>query len=195
MSQELQVNPSTRLDEVGRTGIYPASGPLPQGDAPIRGQGELAHPEERGKHLRLRSWPGNEPMLAIGRVIFGGYFLYSGINHFLNRSTMAQYARAKNVPAADAAVIGSGALIVLGGLSLLTGTRPKVGASLIAAFLISVTPQMHAFWKMEDEGQRMQEFVNFTKNLALIGGAALAAAIPEPWPASIATRSGRLAIA
>jgi putative oxidoreductase len=195
MPQELQVNPSTRFDEVGRTGIYPASGPLPRGDAPIRGQGELAHPEERGKHLRLASWPGNKPMLAIGRAIFGGYFLYSGISHFLNRPMMAQYARAKNVPAADAAVIGSGALIVLGGLSLLTGTRPKVGASLIAAFLIAVTPQMHAFWKMEDEGERMQDFVNFTKNLALIGGAALAAAIPEPWPASVASRSGPLATA
>ena len=36
-----------RRDEVGPTGIYPASGPHPPGDAPIRGQGALAHPEER----------------------------------------------------------------------------------------------------------------------------------------------------
>jgi YHS domain-containing protein len=32
-----------RRDEVGRTGIWPASGPLPSGDAPIVGQGELGN--------------------------------------------------------------------------------------------------------------------------------------------------------
>jgi putative oxidoreductase len=78
----------------------------------------------------------------------------------------------------------SGTLILLGGLSLLMGKQPKVGASLITTFLFGVTPQMHAFWTIDDEAQRIQELVNFTKNLALIGGAALAAAIPEPWPAS-----------
>ena len=74
----------------------------------------------------------------------------------------------------------------------MTATRPKVGASLITAFLLGVTPRMHAFWKIPDEGQRMQEFVNFGKNVALIGGAALAAAIPEPWPASLRASSRAL---
>jgi uncharacterized membrane protein YphA (DoxX/SURF4 family) len=97
---------------------------------------------------------------------------------------LTRYARSKRVPAPDAAVLTSGAMILLGGLSLLTGTRPKVGASLIAAFLLGVTPWMHAFWTVEDETQRMQELVNFTKNAALIGGAAFAAANAEPWPAS-----------
>lgn len=131
-------------------------------------------------------------MLGLGRALFGGYFLYNGINHFLNRSAMADYARAKQVPVPDAAVVGSGALILLGGLSLLTGTRPKVGASLITAFLLGVTPRMHAFWEIEDDQQHMQEFVNFSKNLALVGGAALAAAVPEPWPVSLHSRGGPL---
>lgn len=191
MSQELNVNPSTRVDEVGRSGIYPASGPLPPGDALIRGQGELAHPEERRRSVS-RAWPGGGTVLGFGRVLFGGYFLYNGINHFLSRAAMAEYARAKQVPAADAAVMGTGALIVLGGLSLLSGTRPRIGASLIAAFLLGVTPKMHAFWEIEDDQQRMQEFVNFTKNLALVGGAALAAAVPEPWPVSLHSRGGPL---
>jgi len=41
----------------------------------------------------------------------------------------------------------------------------------------------------------MQEFVNFTRNLALIGGAAFAAAIPEPWPASLDTGGRPLIVA
>ncbi|MBI2203591.1 MAG: hypothetical protein HYU41_07060 [Candidatus Rokubacteria bacterium] len=35
-----------RRDEVGRTGVYPASGPLPPGDAPVQEQGTFGHPEE-----------------------------------------------------------------------------------------------------------------------------------------------------
>ena len=45
---------------------------------------------------------------------------------------------------------------------------------------------------IEHEEQRTQELVNFTKNIALIGGAAFAAAIPEPWPGS--TRLDGLAL-
>ena len=46
------------------------------------------------------------------------------------------------------------------------GKQPKVGASLITTFLFGVTPQVHAFWTIDDEAQRTQELVNFTKNLA-----------------------------
>jgi putative oxidoreductase len=122
--------------------------------------------------------------LMLGRAIFGGYFLYSGIKHFRNAEMMAGYAGSKGIPAPKAAVIGSGALIALGGLSLLLGVKPKAGAGLIGAFLVGVTPAMHNFWKQEDPGAKMNEQVHFMKNLALIGGASLAAAVPEPWPVS-----------
>jgi hypothetical protein len=45
---------------------------------------------------------------------------------------------------------------------------------------------MHAFWQESDPQQRQTEMVNFLKNMALIGGALLAAAEPEPWPYSTA---------
>lgn len=186
MAVESQEIPSTRIDRVGHTGIYPVSGPLPSGNAPIRTAGELGHPEERQRRASIApSWSIDQTALMLGRAIFGGYFAYSGINHFMNAQMMSEYAHTKHVPLAKAAVLGSGAMLIAGGLSLLTGYRPKIGASLIAGFLLGVTPQMHDFWRIEDEQQRMQEFVNFTKNLALLGGACFAAATPEPWPASI----------
>lgn len=122
--------------------------------------------------------------LLFGRAIFGGFFLYNGINHFLNRETMRGYSASKGVRYPDAAVAGSGAMLVLGGLSLLAGVRPKVGTSLIGAFLLGVTPKMHDFWNLQDPQQRLVEQINFSKNLALLGGALIAAAVPEPWPAS-----------
>lgn len=127
--------------------------------------------------------------LMLGRALFGGYFLYSGINHFQNKALLSGYSASKGVPYPDAAVAGSGAMLVLGALSVLTGVRPKFGASLIGAFLLGVTATMHDFWTVEDPQQRMGEQINFTKNVALLGATLVAAAMPEPWPASV--RAGR----
>jgi uncharacterized membrane protein YphA (DoxX/SURF4 family) len=161
---------------------------LPAGSAAIRGQGELGHPEERRRRTGAEyGRMTNTAMHVLGRAILGGYFTYNGINHFVNRGMLTEYARSKHVPAAAAAVPVSGAMLLLGGLSILTGVRPKAGASLIATFLLGVSPSMHDFWQIEDQSQRMQEFVNFTKNMALVGSACLVAAFPEPWPASVRT--------
>jgi uncharacterized membrane protein YphA (DoxX/SURF4 family) len=159
----------------------------------VRSPAALAHPEERQPRGLSRPTLEKAALLA-GRVIFGGYFLYNGINHFLNRQMMADYARSKGVPAPETAVAASGLLILAGGLSILAGTQPKVGAALITTFLLGVSPQMHAFWKEQDPQQRMQEMVNFTKNMALVGASLLAAAHPEPWPWHLAarTRAGAL---
>ena len=170
-----------RVEDVRGSGIYPATGPLPPGDAIVRTPAELAHPEER-THVRRLSPQSDTAAFMAGRVIFGGYFLYNGINHYLNRQMLAEYAGSKGVPAPAAAVAASGLLILAGGLSILTGTRPKVGAGLIATFLLAVSPRMHAFWNEREPQQRMQEIVNFTKNMALVGGSLIAASHPEPWP-------------
>jgi uncharacterized membrane protein YphA (DoxX/SURF4 family) len=95
---------------------------------------------------------------------------------------MAGYAESKGVPAAKLAVEGSGALMALGGLSLLTGYKPKIGPALITAFLAGVTPSMHRFWSEADPQQRQAEMINFMKNVALVGAAMIAASHPEPWP-------------
>jgi putative oxidoreductase len=122
--------------------------------------------------------------LVAGRLIFGGYFLYSGIRHFTDREMMTGYAQSKGVTWPEVAVLGSGAMLMLGGVSLLTGVKPKVGAGLVAAFLAGVTPKMHDYWNVDDPNQRMNQMVNFTKNLGLLGGAAFAAAAREKWPHS-----------
>ncbi|HEY2431258.1 MAG TPA: DoxX family protein [Vicinamibacterales bacterium] len=120
----------------------------------------------------------------IGRVIFGGFFLYNGINHLLHADQMAGYAEAKGIPAAKLAVQGSGVLLAVGGFSLLTGYKPKLGSALITTFLAGVTPTMHAFWNVENPQARQADMINFMKNVALAGAAMIAASHPEPWPVS-----------
>ena len=121
----------------------------------------------------------------LGRMLFGGYFIMSGINHFKQTKQLAQYAGAKGVPKPDAAVRATGAVLIAGGTSILLGLKPKLGTAAIVGFLAGVSPIMHDFWN-EDAEQRMNDMINFTKNLALVGGATALMAVEEPWPASIA---------
>ncbi len=124
----------------------------------------------------------------LGRLMFGGYFLYSGIHHFQEHEALAQYTKAKNVPKADLAVTASGVMLIIGGTSILLGIKPKVGAALIAGFLAGVSPLIHDFWKQENPQQRMNDMVNFSKNAALMGGAIALASVEEPWPVSLSNK-------
>jgi uncharacterized membrane protein YphA (DoxX/SURF4 family) len=121
----------------------------------------------------------------LGRLLFGGFFLYNGINHFKNRQMLTQYAASKKVPKPDIAVTATGIMLLLGGASIVLGVKPKIGAAAIMGFLAGVSPIMHNFWSVEDPNQRMNDMINFTKNLALLGGALALMGVEEPWEASV----------
>lgn len=124
----------------------------------------------------------------IGRSLLGGFFLYSGIHHLTEHDKMAQYASSKNVPAPNAGVIATGVALAAGGASIILGVKPKLGAAAIIGFLAGVSPVMHDFWNMEDPEKRQNDMINFSKNMALMGGALALAAVEEPWPASVSKK-------
>ena len=124
-------------------------------------------------------------LFLLGRVILGGFFVYSGINHFLQKEGMTQYANAKNVPNAELAVLASGAMMAAGGASLILGMKPKFGALAIIGFLAAASPIFHDFWNSEDPQGKQQEMINFSKNIALLGAALTLAGVEEPWPLSV----------
>jgi uncharacterized membrane protein YphA (DoxX/SURF4 family) len=121
----------------------------------------------------------------IGRAIFGGFFLYSGINHLRNRKPMGQYAGSKDVPKPELAVVGTGIAMIAGGTSIILGIKPKLGTLAILGFLAGVSPMMHDFWKQEDPNQRQNDMIHFMKNLAMAGGALALMGVEEPWPVSV----------
>jgi uncharacterized membrane protein YphA (DoxX/SURF4 family) len=124
-------------------------------------------------------------LFVLGRVVFGGFFVYNGINHFRHQEGMSRYAGTKGVPAAEAVIPATGALLVAGGLSIVTGVKPRLGLASIMGFLIPVTLQMHRFWDEPDAQQRTNQSVHFAKNLALIGAARIMMQLEDPWPASL----------
>jgi uncharacterized membrane protein YphA (DoxX/SURF4 family) len=121
----------------------------------------------------------------IGRLILGGFFIYNGINHLKKAKDMAPYAASKGVPKAELAVQATGAMMLLGGALLALGIKPKIGALMIAGFLAGVSPVMHNFWSVSDPNQRMNEMINFTKNMALLGAVLALTGQEGPMPASV----------
>ena len=121
----------------------------------------------------------------IGRLIFGGFFITAGVNHFRQRKETSQYAAAKSVPLPEVAVTASGAMLIAGGTSILLGVKPKLGALAVMGFLVGVSPVIHDFWKAQDPAQRENDRINFMKNLGLLGGALALMGVEEPWPMSV----------
>lgn len=117
----------------------------------------------------------------IGRIIFGGFFIYNGVQHFMGLEAMKGYAGSKGVPAPGLAVAGSGLLLVLGGASVLLGLGPQVGLAMLVLFLVPVAFMMHDFWAVSEE-QKQAEMVNFAKNMALAGAALMMMIGAAGWP-------------
>ena len=126
-----------------------------------------------------------DTLFLIGRIILGGFFIYSGLNHFLGFGMMANYTKMKGVPLPQLAVAITGLMLILGGLSIVLGAYPNVGIALLAGFLIPVSLLMHNFWKIQDPQLKVADKVNFTKNMALLGAVLMFLAIPRPWPLSV----------
>ena len=121
----------------------------------------------------------------IGRIIFGGFFLSSGISHLQKRKEMAAYAESKGIPAAELAVTMSAVPLIAGGASMLLGVKPKMGTLALLGFLAGVSPLMHDFWRNEDPNERENNKINFMKNMALAGAALALMGVDEPWEAIV----------
>lgn len=110
-------------------------------------------------------------LFLIGRVLFSALFLLSGLNHFMQLDETSQYAASKGVPAPKLMTALSGAVILLGGLSILFWQQVVIGSWLLAGFLLVAAFKMHDFWAVEDPQQSQVEMAQFMKNLALAGAA------------------------
>ena len=130
-------------------------------------------PPEAGNSVRY--------LFLLGRILYGGFFLLNAYHHFTGASAMAPYAGAKGIPAPKAAILGSGVLLALGGLSILLGVKPKLGILCVVLFLLPVTFTMHNYWADRDPQARQMNQVQFNKNIGLLGAALMLLAIPEPW--------------
>ena len=120
----------------------------------------------------------------LGRLLVGGMYLSAGINNLVNLGATAGYAASKGVPDPALLVTLASALLVIGGISLLTGFQPRVGVAAVLLFLVPVTLVMHNFWALQGF-QADLEMHSFLGNVALAGSALMFLLIPQPWAASV----------
>ena len=111
-----------------------------------------------------------ETTMFIGRILFAVMFVLGGINHFTQAEGMTGYAKHKGVPAAKVANLVSGAVLVLGGLSIILGVYADLGALAVSILLIVMAVMMHDFWKQSDAQAKQTEMISFLKNISMAGG-------------------------
>ena len=126
----------------------------------------------------------------VGKLIVGFFYLYNGVNHFANLKDVAAYAASKGIPFPEIAVAGSGVLLLLAGILILSGIYTEVAVVTILLFFVPVTFMMHNFWAVGNE-MKMIELVNFTKNMALMGSALMFLMIPKPWPMGFTAKKNK----
>ena len=102
-----------------------------------------------------------------GKLLLGGYFAFSGLNHFMNTQQMTGWVKSKGLPKPSILVYLSGLILTAGGLSIIAGAYPVISIVALSAFLIAANILLHDFWNLE-EG-REDQMTHFLKNVGLLG--------------------------
>ena len=112
-----------------------------------------------------------ETLEIIGRIILGGFFIISGMNHFTQKEKMVAFTRDNRLPMPHVSVIISGLGLILGGLGILFWIQPQLASAGMAIFLMLVSFSMHRFWSLKNAAPevRMNQIHFFTANMALFG--------------------------
>jgi putative oxidoreductase len=108
-------------------------------------------------------------LYLIGRILFVAVFLTSSFAHLTDKGNMAGYAESRGVRPGRPMVLVSGLQILVGGLLVLLGIWTDVGAILLALFTLLTSVLIHNFWREREPMARMQEVIQFQKDMALCG--------------------------
>jgi putative oxidoreductase len=111
----------------------------------------------------------SDPMMLIGRILLGGIFVISGYGKLMGLAAFAASLEKNGVPFVSVLAPLGAAVEFFGGLAIVLGIEVRYGALLMVAFVIVATLISHRFWEFEGTARRAQE-VNFSKNVAIIGG-------------------------
>lgn len=110
-----------------------------------------------------------ETSLCIGRILLSLIFVMSGIHKLTAWQSTADQMQAEGMVAVPFLLTGAVVLELGGGISLFSGCRTRVGATMLIVFLIPTTLIFHDFWAYSGDEQQ-QQMIHFVKNLAILGG-------------------------
>jgi putative oxidoreductase len=110
-----------------------------------------------------------DALALLGRLLMAYLFVPSGFGKLMGFAGTVGYIASKGVPLPEVcAAIAVFAELALG-LALLFGWKARWAALGMALFVVVITPVFHNYWA-SPEAQMMMQKLNFTKNIAIIGG-------------------------
>lgn len=116
----------------------------------------------------MKGSPTMKFVFALGRVLFSLAFIIKPLEHFTGKHL--PLAETMGVPFPSVLVPIWGIIGLIGGLSILLGLFPRMGAWLIVLFLAPITYYMHPFWTQNGFAETMHSLC-FWKNLSMLGAA------------------------
>lgn len=105
-----------------------------------------------------------------GRLMLCAIFLLSAVMEKIpNFQHVVKVMGDEGVPMPNVLLIGAIVFLIGGSLSVITGYHARVGAGMLAVFLILATYFFHDFWNLEDADKKMEQMSEFMKNAGLFG--------------------------
>ena len=104
-----------------------------------------------------------------GRMGIALIFVLSGAGKILDFSGTSEQMAEAGMPLVSLLLVGAIVFEIVGGLSVMTGFRARIGALLLIVFLIPASLIFHNFWTLEGEAAQTQ-MIMFLKNVSIGGG-------------------------
>ncbi len=115
-------------------------------------------------------------MLAVGRVLLGGLFVYGGLRHFFVLEMIVPALAARGVPFPRCALIIGSAFELAAGAFLALGILVLPAALGLVCFTVAASVLLLNFWDMGAGAERDTAKSFVQSNVAIIGGLLIAAA-------------------
>jgi putative oxidoreductase len=108
---------------------------------------------------------------AAGRFLITLIFLRSAFGKITGFTMVAGMMAKKSMPFAEVLLVGAIVLEIAGGLMILLGWHARLGALLLAIFLVPATLIFHDFWAVDPSQLRevMNQTNHFYKNASILG--------------------------
>ncbi len=111
----------------------------------------------------------NDFLLAVGRIVLVGMFIFSGASKFMDLSGIAAQIASKGLPAPMALAAVAALAEMAGGILIVVGwwTRPVALGLLI--YTLIATYFFHDFWHLPPGAEQTNAMIHAMKNLAIAG--------------------------
>ena len=112
----------------------------------------------------------------IGRILLIGLFLVGGWGKINGLEGTGKYIASKGLPSPELLAMGTAALELIAPILIIIGFQTRLAALALAGFTLAASLLFHNYWVIADAAQASQQYLMFSKNMAILGGLLVLAA-------------------